>query len=913
MERSLRRRWVPVGPFSAQLALLGLMPVMLVAAVGLLASLRAATAREQEEVAQSAARVASALEARLSERADDVEELAILVGELGDRGPASFAEIANRFLLLKRSFDLLCLVDRDGAVVAASTVDAAGRPLDMSWLVEQTVREEGWFGRLRGSASRRAVTEASREGLLIVCLYGEPKTSLKVAAPLFDSAGRFHGAVVGLLSLEREVSSVCENWVLANQKDRRAENPALVMGEAGGRVWATWGAEPWMIELLSQEANTLGSPPGRRSSIGALEARGPKGKTWLVGFAGLSLDSSSTPAEWVVGWFRSRRGFGLLGRGFLTIGLTALALGIAWAALWAWWLQGKVRAFLHEMSNALGSLGGGELSVRVRQVGWSTEAGLLAQEFNQVVGELQEKLGSPRVSWCDLGRLGEEALRFAQVCEKLPVGLVLLNTELMVEFCNRWFQEWFRRRQQGAEASMIDLVGNRFELLVPEASRLKALLADPRRLPANFSLQLGSETFELVAYPVTDRENRPRLTAVLWIPTTEIHQLRNGLEEVIHAVSGAASGELGDGELNPSQYDHRLLAQALSALKRFLEELRAKSSRTSEVASAMSRWANRLGEISARLRQTSLHATTQSSAANQISQRVAGNMEAVAASTEELSASIREIASQASKAAHIARSAVETATATGEIVHQLAEASQEIGKIVKMINSIAEQTNLLALNATIEAARAGEAGKGFAVVAHEVKELARKTAEATEEIGRSVDTIQRETERAIAAIENVRQVIGQISDVQNGIAAAVEEQNAATAEIARHVTDTAHGTASVTRSLQDVSLVADKSRQIAEEMEQASRNLATLAAELFSLQRLVGARRSEPLGPSSLLGEDTAGQTGAFGERVPRTDSQEPAGAGILPRDRTLSTYRGLAPDQEPWAKAEPSSVAITS
>jgi methyl-accepting chemotaxis protein len=204
----------------------------------------------------------------------------------------------------------------------------------------------------------------------------------------------------------------------------------------------------------------------------------------------------------------------------------------------------------------------------------------------------------------------------------------------------------------------------------------------------------------------------------------------------------------------------------------------------------------------------------------------------VAASTEEMSASIREIAANANEAASVASSAVGTAENATTTVSKLGTSSAEIGQVIRVITEIAEQTNLLALNATIEAARAGEAGKGFAVVANEVKELAKETAAATEDIGQRIVAIQGDAQAASLAIEEISTVIGQISDIQNTIASAVEEQTATTNEITRHVTEAATGANEIAASITGVAQAAHDTSSGAASTQVSARDLAQLADEL---------------------------------------------------------------------------------
>jgi methyl-accepting chemotaxis protein len=197
-------------------------------------------------------------------------------------------------------------------------------------------------------------------------------------------------------------------------------------------------------------------------------------------------------------------------------------------------------------------------------------------------------------------------------------------------------------------------------------------------------------------------------------------------------------------------------------------------------------------------------ASKRSTAVAAASEEASTNVQTVASAAEELSSSIAEINRQVVQSARIADKAVEEAGRTNQTVQGLAEAAQKIGDVVKLINEIAGQTNLLALNATIEAARAGEAGKGFAVVAAEVKSLANQTAKATEDIGAQIGAIQSATQDSVKAIEGIGGTIKQIHEIATTIAAAVEEQGAATQEIARNVQQAAQGTGEVSSNIADV-------------------------------------------------------------------------------------------------------------
>jgi len=168
-------------------------------------------------------------------------------------------------------------------------------------------------------------------------------------------------------------------------------------------------------------------------------------------------------------------------------------------------------------------------------------------------------------------------------------------------------------------------------------------------------------------------------------------------------------------------------------------------------------------------------------------------------------------------------------------VSKLGDSSTEIGQVIKVITSIAQQTNLLALNATIEAARAGEAGKGFAVVANEVKELAKQTGKATEDISRKIEAIQADTKAAVDAIASISAVIKQVNHISGTIATAVEEQSATTNEMARNVSEAAQGSNEITRNVSGVAEAAQGTSLGASDTQKASQQLLGTSTELRRL------------------------------------------------------------------------------
>ncbi|MBK8174018.1 MAG: cache domain-containing protein [Rhodospirillales bacterium] len=250
------------------------------------------------------------------------------------------------------------------------------------------------------------------------------------------------------------------------------------------------------------------------------------------------------------------------------------------------------------------------------------------------------------------------------------------------------------------------------------------------------------------------------------------------------------------------------------------------------VVSALSNSATDMQATSQSMAATAEETTRQAAAVADASMQASSNVQTVASASEELSASIAEISRQAGQSNDIARAATHQAEQTRTTVHGLAASAEQIGKIVDMINDIASQTNLLALNATIEAARAGEAGKGFAVVASEVKTLANQTAKATDEITQQISTVRGEIDNTVDAIEGIVGTIGRIGEISASIAAAVEEQGAATKDIARSVDEAAQGTQQVNSNISGVTEAAEHTGSASERVLKAASLLAGQAEDM---------------------------------------------------------------------------------
>ncbi|MCA9115601.1 MAG: hypothetical protein KDA79_10975 [Planctomycetaceae bacterium] len=388
----------------------------------------------------------------------------------------------------------------------------------------------------------------------------------------------------------------------------------------------------------------------------------------------------------------------------------------------------------------------------------------------------------PMVTWeviTEKLRAEAEMVRVQNMMDNIPINVLMANRDFELVYMNPASQQTLRSLQHLLPSPVDQLVGQKIDIFHKHPEVQRRLLSDPANLPHRAKISLGDETLDLLVSPIRDRAGDFLGPMVTWSIITSQVRMADNFERDVKGVVDIVTS---------------LATEMQSGSK----------------------------QMAGNSEETARQAQVVAGASNKATQ----NVETVASAAEQLSASIGEISRHVQSASIMTQQAVQQAEQTNETICDLGHSSDEIGKVIKVITSIAQQTNLLALNATIEAARAGEAGKGFAVVANEVKELARQTARATEEISQKIGAIQSATSGAARAIGSIGSSISRINEIATTIASAVEEQTAATSEISRNVAEAARGTGEVTANIAGVSQAADEAGRSAGDILAAANGLA---------------------------------------------------------------------------------------
>lgn len=377
---------------------------------------------------------------------------------------------------------------------------------------------------------------------------------------------------------------------------------------------------------------------------------------------------------------------------------------------------------------------------------------------------------------------------FKSMVDLSPINTLVATPDGKFTYMNENSKKTLRTLESFLPDKVDRLVGQSIDIFHKKPEHQRNIIANPKNLPYKAKIKVGPETLDLLVSPVTAADGTYMGPMVTWEVITTKLNLVNSLEETANSLAGAAN------------------------------ELTATATQMSSNAGKMSQ-------------------ESQNASAN--AEEVATGVQTVATNTEEMAASIKEIARSSNESAEMSKTTLARAQDTNKTITQLGISSQEIGNVIKVISSIAQQTNLLALNATIEAARAGDAGKGFAVVANEVKELAKQTAKATEEITNKIGAIQKDSQGAVEAIGGIAQAVEKLNGIAGAIAASVEEQTATTNEVSRVVGESSKGVEGIAQTIKTVSAGANENSVAANQTLDAAKGLSQIAEKLKNLIKSV--------------------------------------------------------------------------
>lgn len=772
---------------------LGLVPMVMVGVLSYYTAYKASLNLSGQRMRSTAVDLSDKIDRNLFERFGDVQAFAF--NPMAHGTPEAMTQAANFYMVAYGCYDLMMVADPEGKIIASNTVSYNGKPLDTGSLIGRSVRGQEWFEScLSGQIvpGKTFVSDVQEDRETAEICHNEGLT-INFSAPIRNPEGKIVGVWSNRASLARtvgEISSALEAELQTTGLDFEAQildRNGLILRDTDPKVVLQLNLVEKGLQAakLGSEGQTgfVQEEHARKKVVQINGYTQQKGYGTFPGFGWVVLTRCDSTQAVIAA--TSIRNF---------VGAIVLVAAVVLTVIGLWLAIGIAKP-VQQTAAAIEALAHGDLSTRL-SIRSSDELGRMGASLNLALEGISTAVDAQKVDWNQVGEQRHQMVEADAKIQAISKSQAVIDFKLdgTVITANENFL-------QTLGYSLEEIKGGHHGRFVDDATRQSseyrefwARLNRGDYVAGEFKriCKGGKEIWIQGSYnPIMDQNGKLfKVVKYATDITTQVNS-RNEMARILD-----------------------LVGQNSATLSSSAEELSAVSSQMASNAEATS---GQAGVVSA------------------ASEQVSKNVQTVATGVEEMNAAIREIAKNASDAARVSQEAVATAAKANSAIGKLGDSSLEIGKVIKVITSIAEQTNLLALNATIEAARAGEAGKGFAVVANEVKELAKETAKATEDISRKIEAIQGDTQGAVDSIRQIGEVIARINDISNTIASAVEEQTATANEMSRNIAEAAKGTSEIAQHITSVATAAQNTSQGASNCQQAAAEMSGMAIELQQL------------------------------------------------------------------------------